>query len=153
MGYPNKPRDYSDLVIRDDDLVGDVRRAAEADWAFFVDRLSGAVDRDDWVMTPQTDDAWNGPTLRDLIFPAAILQPPYFDPKADPAVNYGGVGAVIGHEMTHGFDDEGRKIDAAGTLRDWWTHKTPRSSRQERPCWAHSSLLSSHYRACTLTRN
>ena len=69
------------------------------------------------------DDAWNGPTLRDLIFPAAILQPPYFDPKADPAVNYGGVGAVIGHEMTHGFDDEGRKIDAAGTLRDWWTHE------------------------------
>ena len=123
VGYPNKPRDYSDLVIRDDDLVGNVRRAAEADWTFLVDRLSGAVDRDVWVMTPQTDDAWNGPTLRDLAFPAAILQPPYFDPKADPAVNYGGVGAVIGHEMTHGFDDEGRKIDAAGILRDWWTHQ------------------------------
>ena len=123
MGYPNKPRDYSNLVIRDDDLVGDVRRAAEADWAFDVGRLQEAVDRDDWVITPQTDDALNGPTLRDIIFPAAILQAPYFDPNADPAVNYGGVGAIIGHEMTHGFDDEGRKIDAAGTLRDWWTHE------------------------------
>jgi len=123
VGYPNKPRHYSNLVIRDDDLVGNVRRAAEADWAFYVDRLPGTVDRDDWVMTPQTDDAWNGPTLRDIIFPAAILQAPYFDPNADPAVNYGGVGAIIGHEMTHGFDDQGRKIDAAGTLRDWWTHE------------------------------
>jgi putative endopeptidase len=121
VGYPNKPRDYSDLVIRNDDLVGNVRRAAEADWAFLVKRLSIAVDRDEWVMTPQTDDAWNGPTLRDLVFPAAILQPPYFDPNADPAVNYGGIGAIIGHEITHGFDDEGREIDAAGVLRDWWT--------------------------------
>ena len=123
VGYPNKPRDYSDLVIRDDDLIGDVRRAGEADWAFHVSRLPETVDRDDWVMTPQTDDAGNGPTLRDIIFPAAILQAPYFDPNADPAVNYGGIGAIIGHEMTHGFDDEGRKIDAAGTLRDWWTHE------------------------------
>jgi putative endopeptidase len=111
------------LVIRDDDLIGDVRRAGEADWAFHVSRLPETVDRDDWVMTPQTDDAGNGPTLRDIIFPAAILQAPYFDPNADPAVNYGGIGAIIGHEMTHGFDDEGRKIDAAGTLRDWWAHE------------------------------
>ena len=123
VGYPNKPRDYSNLVIRDDDLVGDVRRAAEADWAFEVGRLQQPVDRDDWVMTPQTDDAWNGPTLRDIAFPAAILQAPYFDSNADPAVNYGGIGAIIGHEMTHGFDDEGRKIDAAGVLRDWWTQE------------------------------
>ena len=121
VGYPNKPRDYSDLIIRDDDLVGNVRRAAEADWAFLVDRLPKVVDRDEWITTPQTDDAYNDPTLRDLIFPAAILQPPYFDPQADPAVNYGGIGAVIGHEMTHGFDVEGRMIDAAGILRDWWT--------------------------------
>jgi putative endopeptidase len=123
VGYPKKPRDYSNLAIRDDDLVGDVRWAAEADWAFEVGRLQKPVDRDDWVMTPQTDDAWNGPALRDIAFPAAILQAPYFDPAADPAVNYGGIGAIIGHEMIHGFDDQGRKIDAAGVLRDWWTQE------------------------------
>ena len=123
VGYPKKPRDYSNLAIRDDDLVGDVRWAAEADWAFEVGRLQKSVDRDDWVMTPQTDDAWNGPALRDIAFPAAILQAPYFDPAADPAVNYGGIGAIIGHEMIHGFDDQGRKIDAAGVLRDWWTQE------------------------------
>jgi putative endopeptidase len=123
VGYPNKPRDYSNLVIRDDALVGDVRRAAEADWAFYVGRLQQAVDRDDWVLTPQTNDAFNSETLREIILPAALLQAPYFDPNADPAINYGGVGAMIGHEMTHGFDDEGRKIDAAGILRDWWTRE------------------------------
>jgi putative endopeptidase len=123
VGYPNKPRDYSNLVIRDDDLIGDVRRAAEADWAFEVGRLEKSVDRDDWVMTPQTDNAWNGPTLRDIVFPAAILQAPYFDPNADPAVNYGGIGTIIAHEMIHGFDDQGRKIDAMGALRDWWTQE------------------------------
>ena len=123
VGYPNKPRDYSNLVIRDDDLLGNVRRAAEADWAFYVGRLQDAVDRDDWVLTPQTNDAFNSEMLREIILPAAALQAPYFDPDADPAVNYGGVGTMIGHEMTHGFDDEGRKIDAAGALRDWWVRK------------------------------
>jgi putative endopeptidase len=122
VGYPNKPRDYSNLVIRDDDLVGDVRRAAEADWAFHVNRLPLPVNRDEWDMTPQTVDAYNG-WIGDIVFPAAILQPPDFDADADPAVNYGGAGAIIGHEMTHGFDDEGRKIDASGMLRDWWTHE------------------------------
>jgi len=120
VGYPDHPRDYSALVIADDDLVGNVRRAAAADWAFYVNRLPGAVDRSDWGMTPQTVDAYNG-NLRDIAFPAGILQAPIFDPEADPAVNYGAVGGVIGHELTHGFDDQGRKIDAAGTLRDWWT--------------------------------
>ena len=131
VGYPNKPRDYANLVIRDDDLIGDVRRAAEADWAFEVGRLQEPVDRDDWVMTPQTDDAWNGPTLRDIAFPAAILQAPYFDPNADPAVNFGGIGAIIGHEMIHGFDDQGRKIDAAGALRDWWTQEDATTLRDK----------------------
>jgi putative endopeptidase len=120
VGYPDKPRDYSKLVIRSDDLVGDVRRAARADWAFYVDRSDGPVDRGDWMMTPQTVDAYNG-SLRDIVFPAAILQPPEFDPAADDAVNYGAIGAAIGHELTHGFDDQGRTIDAAGALRDWWT--------------------------------
>ena len=120
VGYPDHPRDYSTLAISADDLVGDVRRSGEADWRFYTSRLHGPVDRMDWSMTPQTNDAYNG-SLRDIVFPAGILQPPLFDPAADPAVNYGAIGAVIGHELTHGFDDEGRKLDAAGQLRDWWT--------------------------------
>jgi len=120
VGYPDHPRDYAKLEIADDDLVGDVRRAAAFDWAFYSDRLFGPVDRSDWGMTPQTNDAYNG-NLRDIVFPAGILQAPIFDPNADPAINYGAIGGVIGHEMTHGFDDEGRKIDAEGRLRDWWT--------------------------------
>ena len=120
VGYPDHPRDYSKVVIRDDDLIGNVQRAAAADWQFFVGRLDGPVDRLDWGMTPQTNDAYNG-SLRDIVFPAGILQPPIFDANADAAINYGAVGGVIGHELTHGFDDEGRKIDADGALRDWWT--------------------------------
>jgi putative endopeptidase len=120
VGYPDHWRDYSALVIRDDDLTGDVQRAAAADWAFFTDRLGGPVDRSNWDMTPQTNDAYNG-SLRDIVFPAGILQPPVFDPNADPAINYGAAGAIIGHEMTHGFDDQGRQFDADGKLRDWWT--------------------------------
>jgi putative endopeptidase len=120
VGYPDHPRDYSKLVIRDDDLIGNVARAGAIDWAFYLDRLNGPVDRLDWGMTPQTNDAYNG-SLRDIVFPAGILQPPIFDANADPAINYGAVGGVIGHELTHGFDDQGRKIDADGALRDWWT--------------------------------
>jgi len=120
VGYPDAPRDYSKVAIRDDDLIGNVRRAAEADWAFYVARQNGPVDRQDWGMTPQTNDAYNG-SLIDIVFPAVILQPPIFDPNADPAINYGAVGGVIGHELTHGFDDQGRKFDSKGTLRDWWT--------------------------------
>ena len=120
VGYPDSPRDYSSLVIRRDDLVGNVRRSAAADWQFYVDRSKGAVDKSDWGMTPQTNDAYNG-SLRDIVFPAGILQAPIFDANADPAYNYGAIGGVIGHELTHGFDDQGRTIDAAGALRDWWT--------------------------------
>jgi len=120
VGYPDHPRDYSSVVMSGDDLVGNVRRAAAADWAFLRHRLVGPVDRSDWIMTPQTNDAYNG-NLRDIVFPAGILQAPIFDPDADPAVNYGAIGGVIGHELTHGFDDQGRKIDAEGALRDWWT--------------------------------
>ncbi len=120
VGYPDKPRDYSKVEIRSDDLLGNVRRAAAADLKFYLDRLPGPVDRADWSMTPQTNDAYNG-SLRDIVFPAGILQPPMFDANADPAVNYGAIGGVIGHELTHGFDDQGRKLDAEGKLRDWWT--------------------------------
>ena len=122
VGYPDHPRDYSKLVIRADDLLGNVKRCAEADWNFYTSRFFGPVDRTDWGMTPQTNDAYNG-SLRDIVFPAGILQPPVFDGNADPAINYGAAGGIIGHELTHGFDDQGRKIDAAGALRDWWSAK------------------------------
>jgi putative endopeptidase len=120
VGYPDHLRDYSAVVIRSDDLLGNVRRAAAGDWHFYLSRLNGPVDRSDWSMTPQTNDAYNG-SLRDIVFPAGILQPPIFDAAADPAINYGAIGGVIGHELTHGFDDEGRKLDSSGQLRDWWT--------------------------------
>lgn len=120
VGYPDKPRDYSAIIIRRDDLLGNVRRLAAANWKFYADRSRGPVDKSDWLMTPQTNNAYNG-SLRDIVFPAAILQAPIFDANADPALNYGAVGGVIGHELTHGFDDQGRTIDASGALRDWWT--------------------------------
>src|SRR6478672_11960190 len=122
VGYPDHARDYSKLVIRADDLTGDVKRCAALDWDFYTGRFSGPVDRSDWGMTPQTNDAYNG-SLRDIVFPAGILQPPIFDANADDAYNYGAAGGVIGHELTHGFDDQGRKIDADGALRDWWTRE------------------------------
>ena len=122
VGYPDKNRDYSKLVITDDDLIGDARRTAVHEWDFYVARMNGPVDRGDWGMTPQTNDAYNG-ALRDIVFPAAILTPPIFDANADPAINYGAAGGVIGHEMTHGFDDQGRQFDATGRLRDWWAPK------------------------------
>ncbi|MGN6147708.1 MAG: M13 family metallopeptidase, partial [Rhizomicrobium sp.] len=120
VGYPDHPRDYAGLTVLDDDLVGNVRRAGAFDWAFYLGRYNGPVDRTDWLMTPQTNDAYNG-SLRDIVFPAGILQAPIFDANAEPAINYGAVGGVIGHELTHGFDDQGRKIDSDGKLRDWWT--------------------------------
>jgi len=120
VGYPDHPRDYSKLVIKGDDLTGNVKRCGQLDWEFYTGRFFGPVDRADWGMTPQTNDAYNG-SLRDIVFPAGILQPPIFDAGADPAINYGAAGGVIGHELTHGFDDQGRKIDASGALRDWWT--------------------------------
>jgi putative endopeptidase len=120
IGYPNKWRDYSALTVKADDLYGNVERASAFNWAFEVAKLGKPVDRDEWGMFPQTVNAYYNPTLNEIVFPAAILQPPFFDPDADAAVNYAGIGAVIGHEISHGFDDEGRKFDADGSLRDWW---------------------------------
>ncbi|MEO8147736.1 MAG: M13 family metallopeptidase, partial [Bacteroidia bacterium] len=120
VGYPDNPRDYSLVVIRDDDLVGNVLRAAAADWGFYCQRVKGPVDRSDWWMTPQTNDAYNG-SLRDIVFPAGILLPPMFDPNADAAYNFGAAGGVIGHELTHGFDDQGSQYDEKGNLNNWWT--------------------------------
>ena len=121
IGYPDRFRDYSALAIRSDDLAGDVERASAFEWARNVRRLNQPVDKSEWGMTPQTVNAYNNPVWNEVVFPAAILQPPFFDPDADPAINYGAIGGVIGHEMTHGFDDEGRKFDSTGHLRDWWT--------------------------------
>jgi putative endopeptidase len=121
IGYPNKWRDYSCLDIQEDDLCGNMLRASTFEWRRQVTRLNATVDREEWQMTPQTVNASYEPSLNEIVFPAAYLQPPYFDPQADAAVNYGGIGASIGHELTHGFDDDGRKFDASGALADWWT--------------------------------
>jgi len=121
IGYPDKWRDYSGLVIRRDDLIGNVMRANEWEFKYQLDKLGKPVDHDEWLMTPQTINAYYRPDLNEVVFPAAYLQPPNFDPKADDAANYGAIGATIGHEMSHGFDDTGSQFDASGTLRDWWT--------------------------------
>lgn len=121
IGYPTKWRDYSALDIRAGDLVGNAMRAREFEFERKAKRLGGPVDRDEWFMTPMTINAYANPTFNEIVFPAAILQPPYFDPNADPAVNYGGIGGVIGHEISHHFDDQGRKYDASGKLTEWWT--------------------------------
>jgi putative endopeptidase len=121
IAYPDKWRDYSALDVRPDDLFGDMQAARKFAWLRQVNRLHSPVDRDDWYLNPQTVNASYNPNLNEMVFPAGILQPPFFDPAADPALNYGGIGAVIGHEMIHGYDDEGRKYDGAGVLSTWWT--------------------------------
>jgi putative endopeptidase len=120
IGYPVKWRDYSALQVREGDLVGNRERAAKFEWAYDVSRIGQPVDNDEWGMTPQTVNAYYSSAKNEIVFPAAILQPPFFDPKADAAVNYGAIGGVIGHEISHGFDDQGRKSDGDGMLRDWW---------------------------------
>jgi putative endopeptidase len=120
VGYPSKWRDYSGLELRPEDLYGNVKRASAFTTRYYFDRVGKPVDRDEWLMTPQTINAYFNPLGNEIVFPAAMLQAPMFDPKADAAVNYGAIGAVVGHEITHGFDDQGRQFDEAGRLRDWW---------------------------------
>ena len=121
IAYPDEWQDYSALQIRPDDLMGNLRRATEFEYAEMIGRMGQPVDRTEWGMTPQTVNAYYNPVNNEIVFPAAILQPPFFNLQADDAVNYGAIGAVIGHEISHGFDDQGRKSDGAGNLRDWWT--------------------------------
>ncbi|MGD7355906.1 M13-type metalloendopeptidase, partial [Ralstonia pseudosolanacearum] len=121
IGYPDHWRDYSGLETRADDPVGNRKRALAWDWRRRVARLGQPTDRDEWGMTPQTVNAYYNAFFNEIVFPAAILQPPYFDPAADPAVNFGGIGGVIGHEMGHAFDDQGAKTDGRGAQRDWWS--------------------------------
>ncbi len=121
IGYPDRWRDYSALEIRADDLFGNGERAGLFQWQYQLNRLNQPVDKDEWGMTPQTVNAYYNSANNEIVFPAAILQPPFFDPNGDPAVNYGGIGGVIGHEIGHGFDDQGSKSDGDGVLRNWWT--------------------------------
>ncbi len=121
IGYPDKWQDYSTLSIKADDLVGNIMRAQKAEHNKEVAKLGGPIQKWEWGMTPQTVNAYYNPTVNEIVFPAAILQPPFFNMAADDAVNYGGIGAVIGHEMGHGFDDQGSKYDAEGNLKNWWT--------------------------------
>jgi len=121
IGYPDKWKDYSALEIEADDLVGNMHRSALFEYEINIARQGGPVDRTEWGMTPQTVNAYYSPPLNEIVFPAAILQPPFFDLDADDAVNYGSIGAVIGHEIGHGFDDAGSTFDGDGVLRNWWT--------------------------------
>ncbi|MCL1800121.1 MAG: peptidase M13, partial [Promicromonosporaceae bacterium] len=121
IGYPVKWRDYAKLEIDKDDLVGNMARAHEFEADRNFAKLGKPIDRDEWFMSPQTVNAYYNPGLNEIVFPAAILQRPFFTADAEDAVNYGGIGAVIGHEIGHGFDDQGSKYDGEGRLRDWWT--------------------------------
>ena len=120
IAYPNKWRDYSTLQVNAGDVVGTVERANRLETEYQIGKLGKPVDRDEWLMTPQTVNAYYNPVKNEIVFPAAVLQPPFFDLTADDAVNYGAIGAVIGHEIGHGFDDQGRRFDGDGKLRDWW---------------------------------
>jgi len=121
VGYPDIWRDYSKLEIVAGDLLGNVKRANQFEYERQLNKLGRPIDRSEWLMTPQTVNAYYSPEMNEVVFPAAILQPPFFNVEADEAANYGAIGAVIGHEMTHGFDDQGRKSDGEGNLTDWWT--------------------------------
>ncbi|MDG7011356.1 MAG: M13 family metallopeptidase [Nitrososphaerota archaeon] len=127
IGHPPKFRDYSSIRVEQDDFAGNARRAAAFEFARQAARVGAPVDRDEWFMTPPTVNAYFSPETNEIVFPAGILQPPFFDHRADDAVNYGGIGAVIGHEITHGYDDQGRQYDSKGTLRDWWTKDDERA--------------------------
>lgn len=123
IGYPTKWRDYSSLVITRDDLIGNVMRVADFEVNRALNKIGEPIDREEWLMTPQTVNAYYHPLKNEIVFPAAILQPPFFNEYADDAVNYGGIGAVVGHEIGHGFDDQGSTCDGDGMLRNWWTDK------------------------------
>ncbi|HEY4418044.1 MAG TPA: M13-type metalloendopeptidase, partial [Pseudonocardia sp.] len=131
IGYPDEWKDYSALEIVADDLLGNVRRAGAWRTDDELAKIGKPVDRNEWFMTPQTVNAYYNPRMNEIVFPAAILQPPFFDPDADDAANYGGIGAVIGHEIGHGFDDQGSKYDGDGNMTDWW-ERTDRTEFERR---------------------
>ena len=134
IGYPDKWRDYSALAVQPDDLMGNVLRARVFEFNRQIAKIGKPVNRGEWDMTPPTVNAYYNPQINDINFPAGILQPPLFDPRSDDAPNYGDTGATIGHELTHGFDDEGRQFDAHGNLRDWWTPEDGKQFDQRASC-------------------
>lgn len=134
IGYPDKWRDYSSLEVVRGDALGNARRAAAFEVHRQINKIGKPVDRGEWGMTPPTVNAYYNPQMNDINFPAGILQPPYFDPRQDDAVNYGDAGGVIGHELTHGFDDEGRQFDAAGNLKEWWTPEDGKKFTERADC-------------------
>ena len=136
IGYPDKWRDYSSIVIKRDDPIGNGFRADQFEFQRQVNKIGKAVDRSEWAMTPPTVNAYYDPTMNNINFPAGILQPPFFDNDMDDAVNFGGIGMVIGHELTHGFDDQGRQFDAHGNLHDWWTPADAKAFEQRDACIA-----------------
>ncbi len=136
IGYPDKWRDYSSVVINRSDYAGNVQRAAAFEAHRILQKIDKPTDRKDWSMTPPTVNAYYRPPMNDINFPAGILQPPFYSKNMDNAVNYGGIGVVIGHELTHGFDDQGRKYDAEGDFRDWWTPKDAEEFEKRATCTA-----------------
>ena len=134
IGYPDQWRDYSSIVIKRDDAIGNRSRADQFEFQRQLDKIGKPVDRLEWAMTPPTVNAYYDPQMNNINFPAGILQPPFFDNSMDDAVNFGGVGMVIGHELTHGFDDEGRQFDPEGNLKDWWTEEDAKEFKQRSAC-------------------
>jgi putative endopeptidase len=130
VGYPDKWRDYSSLVLDPEDLVGNIRRASAFDDDWEWEKLVKPTDRDQWWLGPQVINAYYNPNGNEIVFPAAILQPPFFDAQADDAANYGAIGSIIGHEIGHGFDDQGSKFDGRGRLVDWWTDEDREAFRE-----------------------
>jgi len=135
IGYPDKWRDYSSVKVVRGDAVGNDERATEFEVHRIMARIGHPVDHSEWLMTPPTVNAYYNPTENNINFPAGILQPPFWDKKLDDAPNYGGVGAVVGHELTHGFDDQGRKFDPQGNLRDWWTAEDAKEFEKRAECF------------------
>jgi putative endopeptidase len=136
IGYPDAWRDYSSVVIKRDDLIGNIQRANQFESKRQIAKIDKPLDRKEWGMTPPTVNAYYSGSFNEIVFPAGILQPPFFDKRMDDAVNFGGIGLVIGHELTHGFDDQGRKFDPQGNLRDWWTEQDGREFEKRVSCVA-----------------
>jgi endothelin-converting enzyme/putative endopeptidase len=136
IGYPDKWRDYTKLTVARGDLLGNIHRASEFESNRQLQKIGKPVDKQEWVMTPPTVNAYYSGNHNEIVFPAGILQPPFFDRTMDDAVNMGGIGLVIGHELTHGFDDQGRKFDPKGNLRDWWTAEDGKEFEQRASCVA-----------------
>jgi endothelin-converting enzyme/putative endopeptidase len=134
IGYPDKWRDYSSVVVKRDDAIGNGFRADEFEFERQLNKIGKPVDRGEWGMTPPTVDAYYDPLMNNINFPAGILQPPFYDNKMDDAVNFGGIGMVIGHELTHGFDDEGRQFDAQGNMQDWWSAEDAKEFESRAAC-------------------